>query len=145
MILSCLYYIGALFLKSALIILYIRIFRPSKKVQVVLQCSIVLVVIAYVVGIVASVSTCAPVVSRNEHTEIKIEDINTSNITDGMEIFQLDNGCVTPLLTIAGVISIFSVITDFYVLIVPIGLILSTRLPPQRKLGICAIFLTGLL
>ena len=145
MILSCLYYIGALFLKSALIILYIRIFRPSKKVQVVLQCSIVLVVIAYVVGIVASVSTCAPVVSRNEHTEIKIEDINTSNITDGMEIFQLDNGCVTPLLTIAGVISIFSVITDFYVLIVPIGLILSTRLPPQQKLGICAIFLTGLL
>ena len=132
-------------MKSALIILYIRIFRPSKRVQVVLQYSIVLVVIAYVVGIVASVSICAPVVSRNEHTEIKIEDINTSNITDGMEIFQLDNGCVTPLLTIAGVISIFSVITDFYVLIVPIGLILSTRLPPQQKLGICAIFLTGLL
>ena len=133
-------------MKSALIILYIRIFRPSKKVQVVLQCSIVLVVIAYVVGIVASVSTCAPVVSRNKHTEIKIEDIsNMSNIADGMETFQVDNRCGAALLTITGVIGIFSVITDFYVLIVPISLILSTRLPPQRKLGICAIFLTGLL
>ncbi|KAI0390862.1 hypothetical protein F5Y17DRAFT_37568 [Xylariaceae sp. FL0594] len=48
-------------------------------------------------------------------------------------------------ITITSAIGVLSVVTDFYVLAIPITLVLSLRLPRKRKYGVCAVFFTGLL
>ena len=40
---------------------------------------------------------------------------------------------------------VFNVITDFYVLILPISMVWHLQLSSKRKIGVIAIFLTGLL
>jgi len=39
---------------------------------------------------------------------------------------------------------IFSLSTDFYILIIPIHLVVRLNLPLYRKIGVCGLFLTGL-
>ena len=41
--------------------------------------------------------------------------------------------------------SIFSVVTDFYVLLLPIHKVSSLQLSPRRKVGVLFIFVTGIL
>lgn len=40
---------------------------------------------------------------------------------------------------------VFNVLSDFYLLIIPIPAVLSLQMPARRKAGVCAIFMTGLL
>ena len=40
---------------------------------------------------------------------------------------------------------IFNVVSDFYILILPIPVVLQLRLPLKKKIGVSAIFMTGLL
>ena len=40
---------------------------------------------------------------------------------------------------------VLNVVTDFYILVIPIAMVLRLQLTPRRKIGISAIFLTGLL
>lgn len=51
----------------------------------------------------------------------------------------------SPQLKIAIAMSIFSVVTDIYVLAIPVNLVFQLPLPLERKVGVLAIFLTGLL
>ncbi|KAI0853247.1 hypothetical protein F5Y00DRAFT_135592 [Daldinia vernicosa] len=41
--------------------------------------------------------------------------------------------------------SIFSTATDLHLLVIPVALTLKIRLPSKRKIGVCCIFLTGLI
>lgn len=39
----------------------------------------------------------------------------------------------------------FNVLSDFYLLIIPIPAVWSLQMPTRKKVGVCAIFMTGLL
>lgn len=52
---------------------------------------------------------------------------------------------VTALLNVSCVQGIVSVVTDFYALFIPLYLVVGLTLPLSRKIGVCAIFLTGIL
>lgn len=52
---------------------------------------------------------------------------------------------ITYILRIASTIGVFGVVTDFYVLIIPMHLVLQLHLPVRKKVGVCGIFITGLL
>lgn len=39
----------------------------------------------------------------------------------------------------------FNVVSDFYILIIPIPVVVRLQLPLRKKVGVCAIFMTGLL
>ena len=53
--------------------------------------------------------------------------------------------CGQKQLNVSVGMGVFSTITDFYVLTIPISLVVELRLPLKRKFGVSAIFLTGLL
>ena len=40
---------------------------------------------------------------------------------------------------------IFNVVSDFYLLILPIPVVWQLQMPSKRKIGVCAIFMTGIL
>ncbi|KAI2469460.1 hypothetical protein F4781DRAFT_216680 [Annulohypoxylon bovei var. microspora] len=123
-ILVILYGAAAIFLKSALLALYLRIFRPAKIARLLIWASILLIVPFYATCFVIDI-----VVYR--------QFLNDPNPPDeGYSILQ-------NLLWVT--MGIYSVVIDFYLLAVPVGLTLNVRLPLKRKIGVCCMFLTGLL
>jgi len=50
----------------------------------------------------------------------------------------------TALTTISSIQGVVGIVTDFYILLIPIHLVVGLRFPLGRKLGVCAIFMTGL-
>lgn len=141
----CTYCVAAIFLKSSLAALYLRIFQPSKGARGIIYISIVPILIFYTVVLFVSIAKCVPTLAEGSNAETSPEDNDVSHISDTLEITQARTAAVDMLRDIGIAISIFSVITDFYFLILPAGLILNIQLPPKRKLGISLIFLTGLL
>jgi hypothetical protein len=53
--------------------------------------------------------------------------------------------CSQPVYNLNAAVGLFGVMSDIYVLIIPVSMVFRLRLPRNRKLGIQAIFLTGLL
>jgi hypothetical protein len=52
---------------------------------------------------------------------------------------------LSQLLTIVAGSGILGVLSDFYILVIPMHLVVRLRLPLGKKLGVCGIFLTGFL
>lgn len=67
-----------------------------------------------------------------------------ANVVVTVQTKYKDKHSTRHILDVAFAHSIFGVVTDFYILMIPIPLIAPLRLPLGRKLGVCAIFLTGL-
>jgi len=53
--------------------------------------------------------------------------------------------CSQPELELSAAQGVFSTISDFYVLFIPIQLISGLQMPIGRKVGVIGIFLTGLM
>ena len=43
------------------------------------------------------------------------------------------------------ILGIFNVVSNFYILILPIPVIWQLQMPTRKKIGVCAIFMTGIL
>lgn len=140
-----LYAISAIFLKSALLILYRRIFRLASLVNAIIWASLVVIVLFYFICTMFSISTCAPSLDKHNMQPIDPANFNTTEFLDHYRQTQTNSACGTPLIRVAIGASIFSVVSDFYLLVLPIGLTLNVNLPFAKKVGVCAIFLTGLL
>ncbi len=52
--------------------------------------------------------------------------------------------CEQPELDLTSVQGVFNTATDIYVLYIPMHLVLGLRLKLPQKIGVCALFLTGL-
>ena len=88
---------------------------------------IVVIALFYTISSTFIVATCAP--------------------KDGKSWISLPSmpRCTEALYNSSNVRGVFSAVSDIYVLIIPTHLVLGLRLKRGRKIGVCAIFLTGLL
>jgi hypothetical protein len=122
----CIYSVSALFVKSTLLVLYLRLFRPSRKANIMIWGGIGACVLFYTIAIAVVLSYCTPATRiLPTSPDVLICGQKQLNVSVGM--------------------GVFSTITDFYVLTIPISLVVELRLPLKRKFGVSAIFLTGLL
>lgn len=122
-----------MFLKSALQALYLRIFRPARGAKTLIWVSLIVILLFYLIILLVNIGICAP----------PIADGNTPEMP--LDTFDPDDGCTVPQKPLWVTMGVFSVVTDFYLLAIPVGLTLNVRLALRRKIGVCCIFLTGLL
>lgn len=122
------YILSAMWVKTTLLVFYLRLFQPSARARVAIWAGIGACVAFYVVCMALNLAQCVPV--------------SQSLLTAGSE-GQL--ACARAQLDLSAAQGVFSAATDFYVLVVPVSLVLRLRLPRRRKVGVSAIFSTGLL
>lgn len=128
------YSVSSMFTKCTLLVFYLRVFRPDKRANIMVWMGIVIIVLFYVISNIVYLVKCIPVSQELPGLDPTEWAERTSN-----------NHCGHPNLDVAAALGIFSSITDFYVLAIPISSVLALQLQRTRKLGVLAIFLTGLL
>ncbi|KAI2780489.1 hypothetical protein F4815DRAFT_470442 [Daldinia loculata] len=132
-VVTCLYGASAIFIKTSLLVLYLRIFRPSRAATITIWLGIGLIVTFYITAIITTAILCNP--SQWPPTSNPIE----------FAAAQGKGNCNQPQLHLSSVQGIFSTLSDFYVLVIPTALIWGLQLPLMRRVGIVAIFLVGLI
>lgn len=123
-----------MFIKCTLLVFYLRLFRPYKRVNIMVWTGIVIIVLFYTISIVLIVAKCVPVSQM----------LPGPDPTKWAERTKA-NHCGHFSLDISAAQGIFSAVTDVYVLIIPVSSVLALHLQTKRKVGLLAIFLTGLL
>lgn len=113
-----------LFVKVSILLLYYRLFSIDRNVRYLIWAGIILQVIGY-----SAFTGCA----------IGLEVICTDAAIAETNAFCVNSYKVTYTQ------SLFSVVTDFYVLLLPVGVVLKLQLSPRRKIGVIMVFMTGLL
>ncbi|KAK0630534.1 hypothetical protein B0T17DRAFT_616176 [Bombardia bombarda] len=132
-VITCLYSASALFIKASLFVFYLRIFRPSTLANIMIWTGLVLVVLFYVICIITTSVFCNPTQWSNSTSQIDFL------------IKQGSSNCNHPQLNLSAAQGVFSTLSDIYLLSIPIIFISTLELPLRRKVGICGIFLVGLL
>ncbi|KAH8892798.1 hypothetical protein GQ53DRAFT_822312 [Thozetella sp. PMI_491] len=120
------YSISAILVKSALLVLYLRIFKPLYTVCVIIWTGIAVVTVFYLTCMTLNLVQCVPRTSEPNAWLLSAQY------------------CGTPTLLISCIQGVFSAVTDFFVLLIPVVLVSSLTLPWKKKLGVFCIFLTGL-
>ncbi|KAI1455295.1 hypothetical protein F4805DRAFT_436287 [Annulohypoxylon moriforme] len=132
-IVADLYSSSAMLLKTSLLVLYLRMFRIDKTANILIWIGIALIVCFYSACIIGTSYLCRQ--SQWPSNANPVEFL----------ILQSESGCNHPQLNLAAGQGVFSTVSDIYVLVIPIKLIWGLRLPLRRRVGICSIFLVGLL
>ncbi|KAH8586511.1 hypothetical protein B0O99DRAFT_528540 [Bisporella sp. PMI_857] len=120
-----LYALGAILVKVCLLSLYLRLFNINHNARVVIWGAIVFIALLYITTTSAMVKFYLP----PKGDWISLRSASTTNA--------LNN--ITAVQGIAGAA------TDFYILFIPLFFISRLHLPLRRKIGVCAIFLSGLI
>ncbi|KAI0844616.1 hypothetical protein F5Y00DRAFT_273856 [Daldinia vernicosa] len=132
-VVTCLYGASSIFIKTSLLVLYLRIFRPSSAATIIIWLGIGLIVAFYITTIISTAVFCNPLLWPPTSNPIEFAAA------------QNKGKCNQPQLHLSAVRGIFSTVSDFYVLAIPTVLIWSLQLPLMRRVGIVAIFLVGLI
>lgn len=111
----------------SLLALYLRIFTPVDHARIMIWAGCVCVATFYLACGAAYVILSVPSTSHRESWNIP-----TSRATGER------------LLNLTSVIGVVSIVTDLYTLFIPVQLVAQLNLPLGRKLGVGALFLTGL-
>ncbi|KAI3326822.1 hypothetical protein HD806DRAFT_488300 [Xylariaceae sp. AK1471] len=129
-----LFALSALFVKTALLVLYLRVFSPDRSARIMIWAGITTIVVFYIVTIIINIRFCVPISM-------------TTPVPDPQEWAKKlkASTCSQPVYNLNAAVGLFGVVSDLYVLIIPVSMVFRLRLPRNRKLGIQAIFLTGLL
>lgn len=115
-----------LFAKASLFLLYYRIFALKNLMRVMIKCGIAFGFVVYIVVNLPLVSTlCAPPAGHKWDFSVLLS--------------------CRRALTFGVVQAVFNVALDLFILILPIPAIVQLQLPMNKKIGVFAIFLTGLL
>ena len=110
--------------KMSILLLYHRLFSVDRTIRYLIWVGIVLQVIGY-----GAFTGCA----------IGLEVICSDAKKAETNTFCVNNYKVTYTQ------SLFSVVTDFYVLLLPMGVVSRLQLSFRRKIGVILVFMTGLL
>lgn len=106
--------------KLSILLLYFRLFNPNKSVKSWIYVGTVTTLLNHVVGTILAITLCLP--------------------SDAMGFAK----CSNKLNVLDIVISVINIVSDFYILILPLFVISRLQMKRQRKLGIGAVFATGL-
>lgn len=128
---SCLYICSAMFTKVSLLVFYLRTFRPSKAARLMVWLGIGAIVPVYVTSLLTFSVNCKP-------TQWPLNPVEYLAVQRGSKRAALEKD----LFIVQGV---FSIVSDIYVLTIPIIFAWGLQLPLRRRIGICLIFLVGLL
>jgi len=121
---QCVYALASIFIKCALLILYLRIFRPCSEAVILIWVGVAFVLASHIGASIASIRILVP---RNGRTWFGTTNSSIQNEATKMVAAQ----------------GVLSVVTDVYVLAIPMSLVTGLHLPFNRKVGVCAIFATG--
>ncbi|KAJ8127121.1 hypothetical protein O1611_g6515 [Lasiodiplodia mahajangana] len=122
------YFVAAMLTKISLCTLYLRLFKPSKAAKWLIWLGQALIGIFYTITFLTTLIYCVPRTGDGGWGSRK----------------SLDR-CARPQVQIAAAAGVVGTILDFYILTIPLGIVFSLKLHLTKKVGIAAIFLTGLL
>lgn len=114
------------FAKLSLFLLYLRIFSPDRWTRVMIYLGATACFVCYMATAVTMTALCVP-----RHGE-------------SWFIALLSSRCHKAI-TMTYVQGIFNIVSDFYLLLLPIPVVWKLQLTLRKKIGISAIFMTGLL
>ncbi|KAJ0116400.1 hypothetical protein J7T55_007380 [Diaporthe amygdali] len=118
---------ATMLIKVSLLLFYLRIFNPVLWARVAIWAGLVASVVFYAISNIVMLSVCVPPSGKTW-----LETAASPNCTS-----------VEYKVTLAG--GWFGTIADFFIIAIPVRLISTLVVNKQRKVGILAIFLTGLL
>lgn len=123
----CVFDLCAIFTKTSLLLLYMRIFKVARAAAVMIWTGILFIVLFYVACFIAIGVFCFP--------------------RDGEDWFSasLAPRCGPPQQKLAAVQGVVGVVTDFYTLAIPFFLVLRLQMSTSKKAAVAGIFLTGLM
>jgi len=119
--------LGSMFFKLTLLTLILRLFSPIRWARWLIWAGIASTTVVYTALSIFILSNCVP---RNGQTWQYTTYYGTC--TMAQERNSMVNG-------------IFGLISDLYILVIPLWLVSHLSLPPKRKLGVMGVFLTGVL
>ncbi|RAH66287.1 uncharacterized protein BO66DRAFT_431454 [Aspergillus aculeatinus CBS 121060] len=123
---GCLYNISAMFTKVSILTFYLRIFSPSRRARALIWSGIAFVVVGYTTLTICMLAWMVP--HRGDGGWGSTA--NTSRMNVASRQLDFTQG-------------IFSVVSDFYVMIIPTGIIFRLNMKNKKKLGVACIFLIG--
>ena len=115
------------FVKFLLFVLYVQVFRPLRWLRYLAYAGAVITGLFYLATMVALLVLCAP---TEGHSQLAYW-----SALDSPRCLQTRS-----LVTVLGVVSIVS---DLYLIILPLPAVWSLQLPLRRKLAVSAMFFTG--
>lgn len=118
--------LGSMFFKLTLLALILRLFSPIRWARWLIWGGIAATTIVYTALSIFILSNCVP---RKGQTWSYTTYYGTC--TMAQERNSIVNG-------------VFGLISDLYILAIPLWLVSRLSLPPKRKLGVMGVFLTGL-
>ena len=114
------------FAKLSLLLLYLRIFSPDCVVRRAIYIGIFFNIIFYTGTTVAYGAMCIP-----NPGQTWIDTLSTQRCIHSIIVNYLQ--------------AVFGVISDLYILILPMPILFKLKLPYKKKVGVAAIFATGIL
>lgn len=114
------------FTKLSILLLYLRLFSPNRNIRYAIYFGIIANLIFYATTSIIFGALCLP-----RHGQPWLESAQTSRCRHTV-IMSYPQG-------------IFGVISDVYIFILPMPIVLKLNLPLRKRIGVCAIFTTGLL
>lgn len=119
--------LGIMFIKTSLLIFYLHVFKPVTWARIAIWSGLIAVLIFYITCDAVLLGFC---ISRSGRTWMGLT---------------ITGSCVEVEVKTALAAGWFGTLIDFYVLAIPIRLISGLMLNKRRKIGVLAIFMTGLL
>lgn len=120
------YSLAVNFAKLALFLLYYRIFALNSRTKFAIYLGIVVNCLFYIASAIAHLVLCIPRPSDGWTSPRYAARCNKSRVLDI-------------------IVGIFGLISDLYIFILPLPVLWRLQMPLKRKLGVMAIFLTGLM
>ena len=122
------YAAGSLFVKLSLFLLYLRLFRPNKVTRWLIIGGMIACTIAYPAVIIISCVLCVPPPARaNEDLAWLVKSAQ----------------CAYGLTRVGVFLGAFGPVSDIYLLVLPFQAVMGLYMPLRRKLGVSAVFSTG--
>lgn len=115
-------YLTYLFVKLSILLLYLRLFEVKKILRCLIWAGIAVQVVGYA-GLIGE-----------RIAEYYICNLDLASHSLCRNSYKFTN-----------IQAVFSVLTDFYVLLLPVKVILGLHMSWRRKLGVMSVFVTGLL
>ncbi|KAK2615796.1 hypothetical protein N8I77_002523 [Diaporthe amygdali] len=119
--------LGSMFFKLTLLVLYLRLFSPIRWAYWLIWAGIASITVVYTALSIFILSNCVPRKSQTWHY---------TTYYGSCTMAQSQNSLVN---------GVFGLISDLYILAIPLWLVSHLSLPLNRKLGAMSVFLTGLL
>ena len=124
------YAVSAFFVKLSLFLLYLRLFKPNRNTRWLIYGGTFACGAFYASSIISNCVLCVPKPGgQNNATTWVLASRRCSAASEQLAIAQ----------------GVFSAVGDVYLLVIPIHSIFRLRLPLNRKIGVSAIFMIGIM